>query len=75
LGFPRFPEARETIHHHHAQNACLTNEPPGAFPAATLGRWPYPVNRLTISEMFWPPKPKLLDSARSHFPSRTLLGM
>jgi len=33
-----------------------------------------PLKRLTMSEMFWPPNPKLLERARSHFPSRALLG-
>jgi len=34
----------------------------------------YPVNRLTISVMFWPPKPKLLLSATSQRIWRAWLG-
>ena len=33
------------------------------------------VNRVTSSVMFWPPKPKLLFNAASHFASRASLGM
>ncbi len=33
------------------------------------------VNRPSISEMFWPPKPKLLESTRWQGASRAALGM
>jgi len=34
----------------------------------------YPTNRLQIRAMFWPPKPKLLESAASQRASRAALG-
>jgi hypothetical protein len=45
------------------------------FPARSQERSVgYEAKRPTIKEMFCPPNPKLLESARSHFPSRAVLG-
>ena len=44
--------------------------PHGPWMAVRTYGW----KRLTISEIFWPPNPKLLERARSHLPSRALLG-